>query len=108
MGQIKNIKLHIVTDIKGSRLSPKKQRWPCLTAPRTSPPLRELHLVLRSNHRPLYDRPSLPPLHWSNNLPFTPPPLAVISKLPPSSSVLELLPSELLDPVPVSERFSEV
>merc|ERR1712212_1119750 len=108
MGQIKNIKLHIVTDIKGSRLSPKKQRWPCLTAPRTLPPLRELHHVLRSNHRPLYDRSSLPPLHWSNNHPSTHPPLAVISKLPPSSSVLELLPSELLDPVLVSEPFSEV
>merc|ERR1712212_1362525 len=108
MGQIKNIKLHIVTDIKGSRLSPKKQRWPCLTAPRTSPLLLEQHLVLHSNHRPLCDRHSLQPLHWSNNHPFTPPPQAVISKLPPSSSVLELLPSELLDPVLVSERFSEV
>merc|ERR1712212_1032370 len=108
MGQIKNIKLHIVTDIKGSTLSPEKQRWPCLTAPRTSPPLRELHLVLHSNHKPLCDRHSLPPLHWSNNLPFTRPPQVVISKLPPSSSVLELLPSELLDQVPVSEPFSEV
>merc|ERR1712212_1464658 len=108
MGQIKNIKLHIVTDIKGSRLSPKKQRWPCLTAPKTLPPLLELHLVLRSNHRPLYDRSSLPPLHWSNNHLFTPPPRVVISKLPPSSSVPELLPSVLLDPVPVSEPFSEV
>merc|ERR1712212_869818 len=108
MGQIKNIKLHIVTDIKGSRLSPKKQRWPCLTAPRTLPPLRELHLVLRSNHKPLYDRPSLPPLHWSNNHLSPPPPRAVISKLPPSSSVLELLPLVLLDPVPVLEPFLEV
>merc|ERR1712142_1153604 len=108
MGQIKNIKLHIVTDIKGSRLSPKQQRWPCSTAPRTSPPLREQHLVLHSNHKPLYDRPSLLPLHWSNNLPSTPLPRAVISKLQPSPSVLELLPLELLDPVPVSEQFSEV
>merc|ERR1712142_52720 len=108
MGQIKNIKLHIVTDIKGSTLSQKQQRWPCLTAPRTLPPLREQHLVLRSNHRPLCDRHFLPPQHWSNNLLSTPPPRTVISKLPPSSSVLELLPSELLDQVPVSERFSEV
>merc|ERR1712168_467685 len=30
MGQIKNIKLHIVTDIKGSRLSPKKTKMAML------------------------------------------------------------------------------